>query len=74
MIVGGREAQVRAILHEPYEPDDASRLLARKLEVPFIILAVSVDSVPGTKDYLALFDYDCAILAEALGTRGRVPR
>lgn len=74
MIVGGRDAQVRAILHEPYEPDDASRLLARKLDVPFIILAVSVDSVPGTKDYLALFDYDCAILAEALGTRSRVPR
>jgi ABC-type Zn uptake system ZnuABC Zn-binding protein ZnuA len=74
MIVGGRDAQVRAILHEPYEPDDASRLLARKLDVPFILLAVSVDSVPGTRDYLALFDYDCAILAEALGTRSRVPR
>lgn len=74
MIVEGRDAQVRAILHEPYEPDDASRFLAGKLDIPFIILAVSVDSLPGTKDYLTLFDYNCAILARELGGRNRGPR
>ena len=66
LIAEGRKAHVRAILHEPYEPEDASRLLARKLGVPFVLLAISVDSLPGTKDYLALFDYNAATLARAL--------
>ena len=71
LISRGREAQVRAILHEPYEPEDASQLVARKLGVPFVLLATSVDSVPGTKDYLALFDHNVASLAQALGAQGR---
>jgi ABC-type Zn uptake system ZnuABC Zn-binding protein ZnuA len=62
---------VRAILHEPYEPEDASRLVARKLDVPLVLLAVSVDSVPGTKDYFALIEYNVAALAEALSSPGR---
>src|SRR3984893_9270081 len=71
LISEGRRAQVRAILHEPYEPEDASRLVARKLEVPLVLLAVSVDSVPGTKDYFALIEYNVAALAGALSPRGR---
>jgi ABC-type Zn uptake system ZnuABC Zn-binding protein ZnuA len=71
LISAGRAARVRAILHEPYEPEDASRLLAGKLGVPFVLLATSVDSVPGTKDYLALFDYNISALARALGAPGR---
>jgi ABC-type Zn uptake system ZnuABC Zn-binding protein ZnuA len=67
LIAKSRSQQVRAILHEPYEPDDASRLLATKLGVPLLVLATSVDSVPGTGDYLALFDYNIAMLAKALG-------
>src|ERR1700736_3778712 len=67
LISEGRKRQVRAILHEPYEPDDASRLLAQKLGVPFVLLATSVGSLPGTDDYFALFDYDVAALAKALG-------
>ena len=71
LISAGRTARVRAVLHEPYEPEDASRLLARKLDVPFVLLATSVDSVPGTKDYFALFDYNAATLAKALAAPGR---
>ena len=67
LIATSRSQQVRAILHEPYEPDDASRLLATKLGVPLLVLATSVGSVPGTGDYLALFDYNIATLAKALG-------
>src|SRR5207249_7340051 len=70
LIPAGRKAQVRAIVHEPYEPEDASQLVARKLGVPFVLLATSVDSVPGTKSYLALFDHNVAALAQALGTQG----
>jgi ABC-type Zn uptake system ZnuABC Zn-binding protein ZnuA len=69
LISAGRKAQVRAILHEPYEPEDASQLVARKLGVPLVRLATSVDSVPGTEDYLALLDHDVAALAQALGAQ-----
>jgi len=71
LISTGRKVQVRAIVHEPYEPEDASQLVARKLGVPMVLLATSVDSVPGTKSYLALFDHNVATLAEALATQGR---
>ena len=69
VISAGRKANVRAIVHEPYEPDDASRLVARKLSVPMVRLAISVGSIEGTNDYLALFDYNVATLAKALGAR-----
>ncbi len=70
LIAEGRRANVRAILHEPYEPDDASRLVAQKLGVPFVLLATSVGSVAGVKDYLDLFEYNTATLAKALGAPG----
>ncbi len=60
---------MRAIVHEPYEPEDASRFVGQKLGVPMVRLAVSVGSLAGTDDYLALFDYNVAILAKALGAR-----
>ena len=70
LIAAGRKAQVRAILHEPHEPEDASRFVAHKLGVPVVRLAISVGSLAGTDDYLALFDYNVATLAKALGARG----
>jgi len=69
VISAGGKANVRAIVHEPYEPDDASRLVARKLSVPMARLAITVGSIEGTNDYLALFDYNVATLAKALGAR-----
>jgi len=67
LISEGREAKVRAIVHEPYEPEDASRLLAQKLGVPLVRLATSVGSFPHTDDYFALFDFNVGSLARALG-------
>jgi len=69
LISEGRKARVRAIVHEPYEPEDASRFVGQKLGVPLARLAISVGSVAGTDDYLALFDYNVATLAKALGAR-----
>ena len=69
LIAAGRKAHVRAILHEPYEPEDASRFVAQKLGIPVIRLAISVGSLAGTGDYLALFDYNVTTLAKALGAR-----
>jgi ABC-type Zn uptake system ZnuABC Zn-binding protein ZnuA len=69
LISEGRKAQVRAILHEPYEPEDASSFVGQKLGVPLVRLAISVGSLAGTDDYLTLFDYNVATLAKALGAR-----
>ena len=69
VISAGSKSNVRAIVHEPYEPDDASRLVARKLSVPMVRLAISVGSIDGTNDYLALFDYNVTTLAKTLRAR-----
>jgi len=74
LISEGRKMRVRAVLHEPYEPEDASRLVARKLDVPMVLLAVSVGSVPGTGDYLSLLDHNVAALVGALSPTGRQVR
>jgi ABC-type Zn uptake system ZnuABC Zn-binding protein ZnuA len=70
LIAEGRRSDVRAILHEPYEPEESSRLVAQKLGVPFVLLATSVGSVAGVKDYLDLFETNTATLAKALGAPG----
>jgi ABC-type Zn uptake system ZnuABC Zn-binding protein ZnuA len=69
LIAGGRKAGVRAIVHEPYEPEDASRLAAERLGVAFVRLATSVGSLPHTDDYLALLDFNVTALARALGAQ-----
>jgi ABC-type Zn uptake system ZnuABC Zn-binding protein ZnuA len=67
LIARGKTSGVRAVIHEPYEPEDASRFVAEKVGVPFVLLATSVGSVPEAKDYLGLFDHNVASLAKALG-------
>ena len=71
LISKGRELHVRAVLHEPYEPEEASRLVAGKLGVPLIRLATSVGAVPEAADYLRLIDYNVALLAGALEAKPR---
>jgi ABC-type Zn uptake system ZnuABC Zn-binding protein ZnuA len=61
-----RAKRVRAILHETYEPEEASQLLARRTGTVVLKLATSVGSVPEAGDYLALFDYNVGMLARAL--------
>jgi ABC-type Zn uptake system ZnuABC Zn-binding protein ZnuA len=67
LIAAGKKSMVRAVVHEPYEPEDASRFVAQKLGVPVVLLATSVGSVPEAKDYFGLFDHNIATLARALG-------
>lgn len=71
LVVAGRKARVRAILHEPHEPQDAPLWIARKLDVPVVVLAISVGSVAGTDDYLALFEHNVAALVKALAASSR---
>jgi ABC-type Zn uptake system ZnuABC Zn-binding protein ZnuA len=61
-----REQNVRVILHEPFAPDDASLLLARRTGVAVLKLAPSVGSVSEATDYSPLLEYDVASLARAL--------
>jgi ABC-type Zn uptake system ZnuABC Zn-binding protein ZnuA len=61
-----RAQNVRVIVQEPYEPDEASQLLARRTGATVLKLAPSVGAVAEAGDYLALFDHDVAVLARAL--------
>jgi ABC-type Zn uptake system ZnuABC Zn-binding protein ZnuA len=61
-----REQKVRVILHEPFEPEEASQLLARRTGAVVLKLAPSVGSMPDASHYLALFDYNVGALARAL--------
>jgi ABC-type Zn uptake system ZnuABC Zn-binding protein ZnuA len=61
-----REQSIRVIVHEPFEPEEASQLLARRTGAVVVKLAPSVGSVPAAADYLALFDHDVGTLARAL--------
>jgi len=61
-----REQKVRVIVHEPFEPEEASQLLARRTGAVVVKLAPSVGSVPAATDFRALFDYNVATLARAL--------
>jgi len=63
-----RERRVRAILHETYEPEEASQLLARRTGIAVLKLATSVGSAPEAADYLALFDHNVGLVARALAT------
>lgn len=67
LIAAGKKTRVRVVVHEPYEPEDASRFVAQKLGVPFVLLATSVGSLPEAPNYFALFDHNVATLAKALG-------
>jgi ABC-type Zn uptake system ZnuABC Zn-binding protein ZnuA len=61
-----REHEVHVIMHEPFEPEEMSALLARRTGAAVVKLAPSVGSMPAATDYLALFDYNVGTLARAL--------
>jgi ABC-type Zn uptake system ZnuABC Zn-binding protein ZnuA len=61
-----REQKIRVILHEPFEPEETSQLLALRTGASVVKLAPSVGSVAAAGDYRALFDYNVATLARAL--------
>jgi ABC-type Zn uptake system ZnuABC Zn-binding protein ZnuA len=63
-----RESRVAVIVHDAYEPSDASRFLARRSGAALVVLAPSVGSLVEASDYLALFDHDVAALVTAFAT------
>jgi len=61
-----REQKVRVILHEPFEPDEASQLLARRTGAVVVKLAPSVGALLQATDYIALFESNVRLLTAAL--------
>jgi ABC-type Zn uptake system ZnuABC Zn-binding protein ZnuA len=61
-----RQQKIRVIVHEPFEPEEAAQLLARRTGAQVVKLAPSVGSLPDANSYLALFDYNVGTLAQAL--------
>ena len=61
-----RREKVRAVVHEPFQPIDASRALGERTGARVVVLAPSVGSVPEASDYLKLFDFNVSSLAKAL--------
>jgi ABC-type Zn uptake system ZnuABC Zn-binding protein ZnuA len=61
-----RRENVRVILHEPSEPEEASQLLSRRTGAVVLKLAPSVGSLPQADHYVALFDYNVGALAQTL--------
>ncbi|MEO8348039.1 MAG: metal ABC transporter substrate-binding protein [Acidobacteriota bacterium] len=61
-----RTRRVTVILMEPYFDERTPRSIAEKTDATLLRFAPSVGAVPQAKDYVALFDYDVNLLADAL--------
>ncbi len=61
-----KREKIKFILMEPYFSDKDPNLVARQTGAKVLALASSVGAFKGTDDYIAMFDYDVNLLAEAL--------
>ena len=61
--------KVPVILMEPYFDERSPRSVAQKTGATLLRFVPSVGGVPQAKDYIALFDYDVKILADALAAK-----
>ena len=64
-----RERGVRLVVREPHEPERDVAFVAARAGASVVVLAASVGALPGTDDYLSLFDTDVAALVNAAATR-----
>ncbi len=64
-----RERNAHLVVREPQEPERDVAFVAAKTGASVVVLAASVGALPGTGDYLSLFDTDVAALLKAAGSR-----
>jgi ABC-type Zn uptake system ZnuABC Zn-binding protein ZnuA len=64
-----RTRGVRLVVREPHEPERDVAFVGAKTGASVVALAASVGALPGTDDYLALFDTDVAALVQAAVAR-----
>ena len=60
---------MRLVVREPHEPERDVAFVAAKAGASVVVLAASVGALPGTGDYLSLFDTDVAALVNAAAAR-----
>ena len=60
---------VRLVVREPQEPERDVSFVAAKAGATVVVLAAAVGALPGTGDYLSLFDTDVAALVNAAASR-----
>jgi ABC-type Zn uptake system ZnuABC Zn-binding protein ZnuA len=61
-----KEKQIKAIIQPVYYSREATDALAKKTGAKVVIICQNVGEVPGTEDYIKLFDYNVKTLSEAL--------
>lgn len=66
-----RTKRIPVILMEPYFDERGPRSITQKTGAKLLTFIPSVGGVPAAKDYVALFDYDVKLLADALKARPR---
>jgi zinc/manganese transport system substrate-binding protein len=64
--------KIGVILMEPYFDERTPRSVAQKTGATLLRFIPSVGGVPDARDYIALFDYDVKILADALAAKKAV--
>ncbi len=64
-----REKKVPVILMEPYFDEKTPKAVTEKTGARLLRFIPSVGGVPEVKDYIALFDYDVKLLADALAAQ-----
>jgi ABC-type Zn uptake system ZnuABC Zn-binding protein ZnuA len=65
MIETMRARSVRVVIREPNEAKRDVEFVARSAGAKVVVLAASVGALPGTGDYISLFDTNVAALASA---------
>jgi zinc/manganese transport system substrate-binding protein len=66
-----RARRIPVILMEPYFDERTPKSIAQKTGAKLLTFIPSAGGVPSAKDYVALFDYDVKLLADALRSRPR---
>jgi zinc/manganese transport system substrate-binding protein len=66
-----RAKRIPVILMEPYFDERGPQSIGQKAGAKLLTFIPSVGGVPAAKDYVALFDYDVKLLADALKSRPR---
>jgi ABC-type Zn uptake system ZnuABC Zn-binding protein ZnuA len=60
---------VKLIVRQPHEPEKNIAFLAQRTGAAVLVLAASVGALPGTHDYISLFDANLAALLSAAAAR-----
>lgn len=68
LVAAGKEAGVKAIVREPWEPARDADFIAQRCGATVVVLASGVGAVPQARDYVSLIDYDVQALAR-VGSR-----